>query len=66
MDLKQAKENMYDGGVVTHEMFDPEDFLFINDFGEVITNEGYRYPLCELAADERYSYLNDGWSNWKE
>lgn len=64
MTLEEAKETMYEGGAVTHETFEPDEYISMDDFGETRTNDGYRYPLCELAEDDQYSYINDGWSNW--
>ncbi len=47
-------------------MFCPDEYVYIDDNGVIRTEEGYRYPIEELARQEDYSFLRDGWSIWED
>lgn len=65
MTKQEAIEAMKRGEKVTHDQFNPEEWITIED-GEMTSDEGMLYKLDSFFEFRRSSIWDDGWSIWED
>ena len=65
MTKQEAIEAMERGEKVTHEQFNPEEWISIHDW-KMDSDEGMIYELESFFENKRNHIWDGGWSIWEE